>query len=236
MIRVTIKFRGLKEALRDLQRLRRQAVPYAVRDALNTAAFEARREWSAQINKTFTTRNTFTSRKALEVRKVIGKDINAMRAVVGSTADYMQRQELGGTVRGLSGHRPIPGPAAAGQAPGGKRTRIVRSNNRLRVIAAAKPTAGTSKAQRNAIALRLAQQQRKRVAVLERANGGKGLFAVMGRKKITTRLIWDLSRSSARVQPHPTLEPAMRAVGQRFERIAVDAVTKQLKRHHLLGY
>lgn len=233
---ITLKFKGLKEALRDLKRLREQAVPYAIRDALTSAAFETRREWSANIQRTFTTRNTFTARKALEVRKATGTNVGSMRAVVGSTADYMATQEQGGTVRGLSGHRPIPGPAAAGQAPGGKRTKLVRSNNRLRVIAAAKPTAGKSKAQRNAIALRLAQAQRKRYAVLERENGGKGLFSIVGRKKITTRLIWDLSRSSARVPPHPTLEPAMRAVGQRFERIAIDAVTKQFRRHHLLGF
>ena len=56
---ISVKFKGLDRLVDDLRRARKKAIPYAIRDALNGAAFEARKEWQGEIRKTFTIRNTF---------------------------------------------------------------------------------------------------------------------------------------------------------------------------------
>jgi hypothetical protein len=230
-----IEFRGLKKLVGDLEVARKQAFPYAQRDAVNSAAFEARRIWGDEIRKTFTTRNTFTAGRALQVEKA--KGLSRVEARVGSTAEYMGRQESGGTVSGRSGHRAIPGPTAAGQAAGGKRTRPVRMTNRLRAIKAAKSARGASRKQRNAAALAIAKRRGQKFAVLERPKGGKGIFQVGGSaRKPKARLVWDVSRRSARVPPHPTLGPALVRLRPKLVGMYEEALVKQLKRHRALGY
>lgn len=230
-----IEKRGFDKLAKDLHTFAAKAMPYAMRDSVNAAAFEARRLWSDEIKRTFTTRNSFTAGRALEVEKARGTK-GPMVARLGSTADYMGRQETGGIVRGSSGHRPIPGPSAAGQAPGTKRTRIVRAGMRLRAIKASDAKGKTGK-QRNAIALAMARRTGQKFAVLQRPGGGLGLFSVGGgKRKIRTRLIWDLSRRSARVPAHATLGPAIHAVQPRLQTMHEAALLKQLRFHKVLGY
>ncbi|MGC4088418.1 MAG: hypothetical protein QM756_11080 [Polyangiaceae bacterium] len=216
MIRVSIKFKGLAEALRDLKRLRQQAVPYAMRSAANTMAFEAQKEWRSVAKQKLTTRNPFTTR-SMRVEMAKG---NMMRAVVGSDAPYMGQLEVGSTRQGKAGHKAIPTAAAAGQALGAKRTRMVSARYRLASIQVPPTASKATRQQRNAIALAVARKKAQKVALLERARGGKALFAIGGgKRKLTTRMLWNFSRHSVRVPAHATLEPAMRAVGQRAERI-----------------
>src|SRR3569832_2144227 len=114
---VSVEIRGAKELAEDLKKVRETAVPYGMRNALNTAAFEARKVWQGEVRKAFTNRNTWTARQMA----VVPATTSRLEARVGSTAPFMGEQETGGARHG--GRKPIPAPAAAGQAPGGKRTK-----------------------------------------------------------------------------------------------------------------
>jgi hypothetical protein len=232
-----VEIRGADEMLRDLRTVREKAIPYAARDACNTAAFETRKTWSEEIRKSFTTRNTFTAGAALRVDKARGSRIDSIVATVGSIADYMPKQESGAIIPGRSGHKGIPGPAAAGQAPGGKRTRPVRSANRMGAIKAFRVAKGATRHQRNAITLAMAKRKGQRFVVLERPHGGKGVFAVQGgKRKTTTRLLWDVSKRSVKVKPTPTLGPALKVTATSMPRIMEQSLLRQLRFHHCCGY
>lgn len=100
------------------------ALPLAIKNTLNSAAFEAMQKSRKTIGEDFTLRNKFTERS---VRVVPEKTLKmaTMAAVVGSVAGYMESQELGEkrTSKGKHGLR-IPTSAAAGQT-GGQRTRPI---------------------------------------------------------------------------------------------------------------
>lgn len=225
----SVEFRNLDEAVRDLKALRKKAVPFAVKDGLNDAAFQARRIWSGNIKEKFTTRNQFTARTALRVDKARGRALDRMSSTVGSIADFMGEQEFGGTVSG-----PVPGPAAARQRPGGARTRPVRIP--VTSIAASRGRGRTRK-QRNAIAIAIAKRRGKRHALLDRPVGGKGLFWVGGgKRKVTTKLLWSVDRGSSRLKPHPTLGPTMRTMRPRVPRILLKAVQRQMRKQHLFRF
>jgi hypothetical protein len=232
---IRIETRGFEKLAHDLSLAKSSAFPYAQRDAVNTAAFEARRVWGDEIRKTFTTRNTFTAGRALEVVKA--KGTGRIESVLGSTAPYMALQETGGTVKGGRAHRPIPGPVAAGQAAGSQRTKVVRRGSRLSAIKAVSVGKNRGRLQRNAAAMAMAKRGGKKFAILERPSGGPGIFLVSGTKrKLKARLVWDLSRRSAQVPPHRTLEPTLQRVRPRMPDMYADALLKQLKRHRVFGY
>lgn len=233
---LSVTFKGLDEARRDLRNFAERAVPFAARNALNTLAFEARTQWQREIRGAFTLRNRFTERSIL-VTKAQGRDINRMAALVGSTAPYMGDQEQGALVRGRSGLKGIPAPAAAGQQPGGKRTRLVRAANRLGAIKVSHPTLKGDRRQRNAIALALARRKGQTVALLERPKGGKGLFRLMGgKRKVRTRLLWDFSKRAVRVPAEPTLQRTLKAVERKGEHILQASILSELRRNHVFGY
>lgn len=227
---ISVKFKGLDRLISDLKKARKQALPYAIRDTLNTTAFEARKEWQGQVRRTFETRNTFTER-AILVDKARGLDPRRMEARVGSVASYAGKIEEGSTRRGKGKSKPIPTNVAR---IGGQHGKLVRSSSRLRAIQAARGRKGASPQQRNAIALAVARKKKQKYAVLERRNGGRAIFAV--RRKLAPSMVWDLSRRSVRVPAHPTLEPALHRLRPRLEGIARDALLRQLRRHHVFGY
>jgi hypothetical protein len=244
---LTIQWKGVDKLLADLRKAKATAVPYAVKTALNTQAFEARRIWQREIRGEFTLRNQFTERSILAV-KASGKGEN-IQSSVGSVAPYMLQQELGGTVHGKSGLKGIPGPSAAGLPAGTKRTRLVRSANYLGTLHALKTPHGGSKKRRNAIAIAMAVRQGKQVVLLERPKGGKGLFRVTGgqqrfssrrraftRRALKLRLLWDFSKSSVHVPPAPTLQRTLHALEPKLPSMWQAAIVDQFRRHHIFGY
>ncbi len=229
----TVKITGVKEMVRDLQKMREQAVPNALKNALNTAAFETRNIWQREIRSVFTNRNTYTANSI----RVEQASTTKLEARVGSVADYMGKQETGGTVTGHSGRKPIPAPVAAGQSPGSNRTRLVRSRFKLGAVNVAHPSLRGDRKQRNAIAIAVARKHGKKMVLLERPSGGKGLFVLGGRAKApTTRLLWNVSRSSVRVPAEPTLERSLAAVRPKLQHMLEAALLEQLRKHGIAGY
>jgi hypothetical protein len=235
---IHIELKGLNRLKRDVELFSKRAVPHAVRETLNGCAFALQKEWRGEVRQSFTLRNKYTER-SIQVDRARGIDTRAMQARTGSIAHYMDEQEEGAIVRGGGKHKPIPGPAAAGQAPGGKRTRTVRQGLRLSAITVShSPLARYGKRRQNAIALAIARRKGERFALLNRSKGGgRGLFEVRGgRRTLRTRLLYDVSRGSVRVPAEPTLQRSIRKSQRAFEQAQYLAVLRQLKRHKVFGY
>lgn len=220
--------------VRDLQKFRKSALPYAMRDALNTSAFMARRTWITVMRKEFTMRNTFTTRGVL-VERARGSDPNRMVSVVGSVRDYMEKQEKGGNKRasGKSGVA-IPTTAAAGQARGSTRKRMVRRANYLSAIKVP-ARAGLTRAQRNAISVKQAVRSGRKVVFLE-LQRRKGLFRVSGTKRPRITMLWDMTRRVVRTPKNSTLETTLEQVQPLLPLVHFQALLKQCQRHKILGY
>lgn len=228
MIRVELK--GDKRMLADLQKMRKSAVPYAIKETLNRAAFETRRTWQAEIKATFTLRNTFTVNSV----RVEQATPTKLQSTVGSIAPWLATQEEGGTVRGGSGHKAIPRAASAGQAAGAPRTRLVRGRFYLGAMQLAHPQGHGGRRQSNAIAIAIARKTGKNIALLTKRNGGKGIFIIGGGKRaIRTRMLWDVSRASVKVHAEPTLERSLAAVKPRLESMLKASVLQQFARMNL---
>lgn len=88
---ITVKF-DIAPILRALSSMVRKQVPYAISQALNQTAFDARAHLQAHLGDSFTIRNTFTAR-GLRVEKATKTN---HEAAVGSVRDYMKLQEEGG--------------------------------------------------------------------------------------------------------------------------------------------
>ena len=223
MIKVELK--GDKKMVADLAKMRKSAVPYAIRNALNVAAFETRAIWQREIRATFTLRNTFTVNSV----RVEQASTSNLVSKVGSIADYMGTQEDGGTVKGKSGHiKAVP----TDKARGGANTARVRSRFYLQAIKVAHPALRGGRRQQNAIAVAIARKTGSKVALLIRPNGGKGLFLLGAgtKRKLNTRLLWDVSRGSVRVKPEHTLERAIAAVKPKLEHMMAASLTQQMQR------
>ena len=242
----SVEVKGAKELQRDLKTAAQKAVPFAVRNALTTQAFEARKLWQGEIRKAYTLRNQYTERSVI-AQKATGNFPGTISSKVGSFAPYMDDQEDGGIVRGRTGLKGIPGPVAAGLPAGAKRTRVVRSAARLGVLHVANARVGGSKARQNAAAIRMAIQQGNKVALLERSKGGKGLFSITGGQRrfrgkrftqrgLKVRLLWDFSRSSVRVPAAHTMGKAIKALEPKIDHINQAAMLDQLRRYRVFGY
>jgi hypothetical protein len=242
---ISFKVKGIDAMLRDLEKMQKRAIPHAMRNAVNTAAFEARSVWQREIGASFTLRNKFTQ-NSIRVTKAFGTNTARMAARVGSVAPYMDEQERGATIRGKSRSKPIPAPAAAGQAPGTKRTKAVRPGSYLGRIRVVRRARAVSPKQRNLMTMLLAQQRGEQHAVLERPNGGKGIFRIsggktfkrkrLGRRRFRLRLLYDLSKRSVRVPAEPTLQRTLKAVERKLPHIFSAALLEQLRRNHIAGY
>jgi hypothetical protein len=227
---ITVQWKGLDRLMRDLQRFKRSAVPYALGDYVNSAAFKTQAEFRRRAEVGFQLRNKFTTR-SIQVEKAKPRGLEIFSRV-GSTAPYMLDQEQGGRVP----KKAIPGPVAAGQAPGAKRTKLVRPSARLSRIQASKGRTMASRAQRNAMALRKAQASASKVAVLERPRGGLGLFRVTGRRKLQLRLLYVVGRQSVAIKPTHMLQSAVDAIVPELPKLANAALERQCKRHRILGF
>jgi hypothetical protein len=115
---------------RRVDRIGRSAVPIAVRYTLSAVAAEAR-SWAAYgVAREFINRNQYTARSIRYDRAERAASISAMRSEVGSTEEYMGKQEEGAVVRKRGKHGvSIPTPYASGESAIPRR-RMVRQANR----------------------------------------------------------------------------------------------------------
>ena len=100
----------------ELGKLRVKALPFATKSAINGIAFAAQKIAREGVKSTLINRNRFTA-NSIRVNPTKSLDISTQQSSVGSTADYMEIQEFGGTKskKGKKG-TPIPTSYSAGQA------------------------------------------------------------------------------------------------------------------------
>ena len=226
---LSVKFSGLDQLVRKLADARSKAIPYAIRDAINDQAFQARSEWQHEMGSAFTLRNRWTV-GSIRIEKATGLNVASMQATVGSLAPYMGKQEFGGA----NEHTSVPMAPAAGQAPGARRTKVVRAGSRLSALNVTRegraPTPGVARM----IAIREARKSGSKTVLL-RYGGKQKLFRVMGgKRKAKLRTLYRVGLGGMRVPQTPTLEPAVATVRRHAEGMYLRSVKRQLHRIGLL--
>lgn len=233
-----IKDKQLRQMEKDLALFNARAMPYATRQTVNQLAWTTRHAWQGEIRERLVTRNKWTE-TSVRVQQTRTLDVRRQESVVGSTADYMARQEYGGTVTadGREGH-PIATAYASGEGMASQpRRRLPRKPNKMRNIHLSKARQrARSQKQKNFLAVREAAQSGRPYVWLDLGRR-QGIFRVVGgRRNPRVRMVWDVSQRSVRTPRTPTLEPALHSVEPRMVPIYRKALRFQLKRHKILGY
>jgi len=233
-----IKTDLIKKFESQLKAFKDRALPFATKNAINSAAFTAQKISREIIQKEFVNRNTFTQR-SIRVNKTNSLNINEQESEVGSIADYMRTQEEGGrkTKKGKHGV-PLPTSFSAGLSENAKpRTktplpRFKMKNIKLRY----KRHLYSSKKQANAVAIKQALRFQSKYVYLEFKNK-QGIFQITGSqrtKKIRSlKMIYDLSRTSVRIPKHEWLMPAVEQTQKKMSNLYLKALKDQLIRHNL---
>ncbi len=225
----------LKQLESDLQEFAEKAFPFATRNTVNTAAFEARERIQAGMRKKMVMRNTFTI-KSVQVEKARTLRVKDQEAVVGSTAPYMEDQEFGATKakRGKHGVA-IPTSVASGEGRGTQpRRRVARRANKKASIRLSKiRVKAKSKGQEANIRVKHAAATGKKFVFLDLPKH-PGIYKVSGgKRRPKIDLVHDMSRKSIRIPRTPTFAPATFAVQKRMPSIYLDSIIFQLKRQGL---
>jgi len=138
-----------------LEKMHRSALPVAIREALNVAAFDVKKNTMPKEAKVFTQRNPTFFKSTSKVQPAKGFDIKSMKSIVGfmpqsgakesgGATEDLKQQEDSGTI----GHRSfIP---LAGARAGGNYNRRVSNKMRLAVIKSKIVDAKKSKARTKA--------------------------------------------------------------------------------------
>lgn len=217
---IDLDIKEISELEDDLKKFNKRAFPFATKAALNSTAFDARREAQVIVKRRMVTRNKWTL-GSIRVQQTRTLNVRQQAAVVGSTEKYMETQEFGGTrrARGSRGVA-IPTGYSAGQEGRRPRTRVPRAPNRLRRIQLAKfRSRARTPMQRMVVAVNLAVARKKRLIFLE-VSGGKrkqGIFRVLGGratkrgwpKGAKLKMVHDLSQRRVRTPQTRWLDPAV---------------------------
>lgn len=235
-MKITIDASDMERLYRQLEKIKKESIPYAVRSSLNQTAFMAREIWQKKISRSMQLRNAYTLR-SIRVDKAQGTNVSTMQSFVGSVVPYMAVQETGATLQ--KGHKygvTIPTGTASGEGRiRSKRLRLVRAPNKLPAISlTARPATGSRK-QRNAVAISQAVRSGNKYVFLE-LDHSKGIFKISGgKRKPKLDMIWDISRSSVRLKSNPTLEQTLPIVNKLAPAIHMKAIEDQIARQRVQG-
>lgn len=233
--------KGIRKFERTLEKANQTAIPFAVKQTLDSLAFETRTAAQDIINKKMITRNTFTTR-SVQVVKVKGLQIKRMESRTGSTADYMETQEFGG-VKKRQGKKgtPIPTSIASGEGKGViPRRKVVRSMHKLSKIRLNKKSAKRYASKKQEIFLRAKEAIESGSKYIYLEDGDKraiyrikGRRVGKGRRKISglrMEMIHNLSHTSVIIPRNPWLDPAVKATVPKAQKIYKQQLVRQLRR------
>ncbi len=133
-MQLVIDSTGLEKYAKQLNEINRSAYPVAVRQTLNSAAFDVKqRTMPDEAKDTFTQRKPNFFKANSKVEKAQGFAINTMQSTVGFTGNQqavedLEQQEHGGKIKGRSF---IPLDTAR---TGGSNKRMIRANARLKKL------------------------------------------------------------------------------------------------------
>lgn len=231
---ITVDDKQIKKFERDLKTFASRAYPYATRHTVNSSAFKAREIAQDNVRENMVTRNKWTER-SIQVGKTGTLNVQRQAALVGSTAEYMETQEFGGTETSSSGKGvAIPTSYSAGQEGQRPRTRLPRRPNKMAAIQLRKQRKrGTSRAQQNFIAVQEAAASGTKFLYLDLGRR-RGIFRVTGgKRKPRIKMVHDLTRSSVAIPKNPWLAPAVAEAEKFIPGFYRDALKFQLQRQRI---
>lgn len=231
--------RELKALEEDLRTLYAKALPYANAGALNSMAFVGQSGARMNVKDQMINRTPYTQR-SIQVSKARPVAISQQYSVVGSVADYMERQEMGGS-RDRTGRKgvPIPTRYASGEARGASaRLRTPRRNNQLQNVRLTKRHGrATSRRQQNAIAVSMATREGRTAVVYLDLGNRRGLFRVSGGKKRNTpkdiQMLYDLSRRTVNIPRNSWLYSAVKFASSLGPGFYMTELQRQIKKQKL---
>lgn len=200
---ITLDDRQIKRFENDLKQFAEKAYPFATRDTLNKAAFDAQRRGRDNISTGMIVRNRYTL-QSIQVERAQTLKLSSQTAIVGSVASYLATQEFGGAVRGHGKNQPIATSYSAGQGDDTRpRTRLPRANNLMKAIALQRTRSRKPRSRAGMVALAIHQAKAEgRQFVYLNLGRRQGIFRVLGtRAKPRIRMVWDLSHRSVRAPP-----------------------------------
>ena len=240
-IMINVDTLEIDELEKELKTYANRAFPFATKNTLNSAAFKARELIQKDIRVKMVTRNNFTERSIL-VDQSRTLNVDRQSATVGSTVDYMETQEFGGTKRaGGSEGVPIPTSYSAGQGEQQPRTKLPRKPNNIRL------RGRTRKARNRKQALLFKMQDAvtsgKRFIFHDFGGGKKkGIFRVVGGSRnfkrgmprgAKLRMVYDLSEKIVNIPKTPTFKPAVATTQILIPGMYRKAIEFQVRRYGL---
>lgn len=247
---ITIDPEEIKQFESDLKTFAARAYPFATKKTNSDAAFETMRRTKTIIkekmkNRTGKTGGGFTVR-SIQVDLTGNRTlrVSAQEAVVGSVADYMERQEFGGSVAKKGKHGvPLATTVASGEGRGARpRRKLPRSANKLAKIRLVKRLRRfKSRKQEIFVKTLLAARSGNKFVFLD-TRDKKAIYKITGRGRLDKNgritgvkmdMVYDLSHKSVRIPRTQTLLPATRETIKRLPEIYRDALIDQLKFHKL---
>lgn len=231
---ITVDTKDIKKYERDLKVFASRAYPYATRHTINSAAFKAQGIARDNVRNDMVNRNKYTI-QSIQVDKARTLSVPAQAAIVGSTADYMETQEFGGTESSSSGKGvAIATGYSAGQEGQQPRTRLPRRPNKMAAIQLQKRRKrGSTRKQQNFIAVRDAAASGSKFIYLDLGRR-RGIFKITGgKRKPKIKMVHDLTRASVAIPKNPWLAPAVRDTEKYISGLYVDALKFQLQRNNI---
>lgn len=239
---LTISTRGLQAYEAKLVAIKSRALPFAVRNTLNGAAFVTRSASVVKVKSDMTVRNKWTERN-MQVERARGYDMSRFEAKAGSRLDYMATQEFGGVRRKKHKHGvPIPTSYSAGQSENARpRTRLPRKPNRLaNLTLSRRQRKASSPKQRLLVAVNMAVQTGKRALFLGTPEGIKtqGIYRVLGGRKTKRgwprgarlKMLYSLEEDAVTIPRSPWLEPSTNVGKRAIPKLYAKAIRQQLAR------
>ena len=200
---IQIDMKEIKKLERTLEQFRVKAIPSANVVAKNSLAFITAAEYRKNAQDKLTLRNKWTLR-TIGVNKAKFGTSGPSR--VGSTADYMEKQEFGSQeVKTGKYGVAIPTSYSAGQAEGSKpRLKAPKKINRMESITLGNRRRKGNRKQANLQAIKSGEK-----FVFLDLRKTQGIFRILGpKKRPKIKMIWDLSRKTVRNPANPMLKPA----------------------------
>jgi len=223
----SIDHSGLIRLEKELEKVKKTALPFAVGSTLNQVARSTQKKARVGVGKQFILKNTW-SRRSIRFDKVKGTKISAMESVTGSVAPHMEKIEYGDRKQKTGAHGvPIATSYAAGQGDATQRTRQARRLSRIRL----RPNRLRGRRATPAAVIRSAAGKGSKFVFLK-LKKSKGIFRVLGRGKNTRiKMMYDVSRPNVYTAPKPWLKPAHDSAIKRVPGMYSKALKAQLTRH-----
>lgn len=227
--------RDIKKMERDLKTFARKAYPFATRQTVNDAAFQAQKIARVDVQRDMVLRNRFTV-QSIQVDQAKTLQISRQEATIGSIADYMEDQEFG-AVKAKGGKEgvAIATSYSAGQGENAQpRTRLPRKPNTMANIQLQRRRKkGSNRKQQNLIAIKQAAASGRKYVFLDLGRR-KGIFKVTGgKRRPKIKMVHDMTKESVIIPKNPWLKPAFDESARMLPAFYADALRFQLRRRNL---